>query len=105
MSKWLLTIFVFVVIMLFFTVVVKAHQCADREVMVAHLAKEYNAKPVAIGLDKTGYILEVFATPSGVWVMFRTSPNGITCLITNGDNWQNLSPKGKPTKMKIEREA
>jgi hypothetical protein len=73
--------------------------CAKRGDVVDYLAGKYRESPVAIGLANSGGVIEVLASPSGGgFTIIITMPNGVSCLIAAGENWQNLpaTPKRGP---------
>ncbi len=43
-----------------------------------------------MGLTVSGGIIEVFASKEGTWTMVITQPNGTSCLIAVGQDWENL---------------
>jgi len=38
-------------------------------------------------VTQPGQVLELFASSSGSWTMVVTTPNGTSCLIAAGENW------------------
>lgn len=63
--------------------------CGDRTEMLQHLADKYQERPASIGLSNNGGVIEVLTAPaSGSWTILITMPNGVTCLIAAGENWQ-----------------
>ncbi len=67
--------------------------CGDREKAIASLEKEYSEKPVSMGLASNGAVIEVFASESGSFTIIMTHPNGVSCMIAAGENWENLPEK------------
>ena len=67
--------------------------CGDRGAIMSHLEDGYSEKPVAMGLDAQGRVLEVLAAPSGTWTMLVSTPGGLTCLIASGVAWEELQSK------------
>ncbi|NNG03012.1 MAG: hypothetical protein HKM95_02795 [Inquilinus sp.] len=67
--------------------------CGDRVAIMSHLEDGYSEKPVAMGLDAQGRVLEVLAAPSGTWTMLVSTPGGLTCLIASGVAWEELQSK------------
>lgn len=65
--------------------------CSPREQLVTTLTKQFKETPVGIGLAQPGQVLEVFASPSGSWSMVMTMPNGTSCLIAAGENWEMIN--------------
>ena len=70
---------------------VQAQQrCAAREHVVNHLAQKYGERRQALGLGGQGAMMEIFASEaSGRWTI--TMPNGSTCLMAMGQNYEALS--------------
>ena len=64
--------------------------------MVRHLAKKFSETPVAIGLSGSGGVIEVLSSEeSGSWTIIITMPDGNSCLIAAGENWETIKSKGK----------
>lgn len=76
--------------------------CAERAILAESLARRYHEMPVSVGLNVDGGMLEVFASKAGTWTILLTDPNGHSCVMTAGDNWESLPPvadtKGKGQK-------
>jgi hypothetical protein len=65
--------------------------CIKRADLLQHLAKQYHEAPAAVGLADNGSLLEVFASKSGeTWTVTVTMPNGVSCMIATGQQWQDL---------------
>lgn len=65
--------------------------CLKRADLLQHLSKRYQEAPAAVGLADNGALLEVFASKAGeTWTVTVTMPNGISCLIATGQQWQDL---------------
>lgn len=58
--------------------------CGDREAMLLILAERFDEAPRAIGLDRTGRVMEIVAAESGSWTILVTAPNGRSCLVASG---------------------
>ena len=68
--------------------------CADRGQALNHLAVKYAEAPVAMGLASNGSVLEILTSRSGEsWSILVTMPNGMTCLIASGENWEKVAPQ------------
>jgi hypothetical protein len=67
--------------------------CGKRTSVVAGLEDKYSETPVSIGLATNGSIIEVFASKNGSFTIMITTPNGLTCLIAAGHNWESLKPR------------
>ena len=67
--------------------------CSPREDVLAQLERKFGERPVAIGIANTGGLLELVATPSGsTWTVIVSTPQGISCLLAAGQNWQDIVP-------------
>lgn len=77
-----------------------AGQCAPREQVVAGLATGFDESRRMIGLAGPSQVIEVFASASGSWTIIATGPEGITCLVTSGQGYEevadDLPAKGDP---------
>ncbi len=63
--------------------------CGDRDEMLSHLSQKYSEKPVAMGLATNGSVVEVLSNKAGdSFTIVYTTPNGLTCLMAAGSNWQ-----------------
>ena len=72
--------------------------CLPHGKMVDLLDGQYSEQRVSAGLETGGRLIEVFATADGgTWTMVMTTPNGVTCVIAAGLEWQDVEPKGKGT--------
>ena len=70
-----------------------AHQqrCTKRPDFVRHLAKKFSETPVAIGLSGNGGVIEVLSSEKGgSWTIIITMPDGNSCLIAAGKNWEHI---------------
>ena len=68
--------------------------CGSHQSISDSLKKSYTEAPVPMGLTASGGIIEVFASQEGTWTIVITQPNGTSCLIAVGLDWENL-PKPK----------
>lgn len=77
-------------------------QCAPRPDVLTALATKYGEARRGIGIAGQNAVMELFVNPStGTWTIIATSPDGKTCLIASGSNFemtQDPAPaKGSPT--------
>lgn len=99
----ILTIILWVSALIVAALVQPAHaasNCAPRDRVAAGLAANYNETLVAIGISAGGYMIEVYASPSGSWTIMQTSPEGVSCLASSGGAFEQvtegLPPAGIP---------
>jgi hypothetical protein len=64
--------------------------CGEREHLVTHLGAAYSEAPANLGLAATGSVVEVLTSDRGTWTILVTEPNGVTCVVAAGENWENL---------------
>lgn len=64
--------------------------CGEREHLVNHLGQAYAEAPSNTGLAATGNLVEVLTSEEGSWTILVTEPNGVTCVVAAGDNWETL---------------
>lgn len=65
--------------------------CVKRKDLLKHLEARFSEVPVALGLSENGSVVEVFAAKDGAtWTVTMTMPNGLSCLIASGQEWQDV---------------
>jgi hypothetical protein len=70
--------------------------CGHHADVLKQLSERYKEAPVALGLASNGNLLEVFSSDSGsTWTIIVTSPNGTSCLVAAGQDWQPAKPVAK----------
>ena len=68
--------------------------CVPRNTWVERLEAHYGETPLAFGLTADGMLMELFATPDrSTWTLIITDPNGTSCGLANGENWQKAVPE------------
>ncbi len=64
--------------------------CGTRDVVVGKLDKIYGEVRRGGGLAGPTAIFEIWASDvTGTWTILKTTPNGLTCVMAVGDNWQD----------------
>lgn len=64
--------------------------CGERQHLVEHLGAAYSEAPANLGLAATGSVVEVLTSDQGTWTILVTEPNGVTCVVAAGENWESL---------------
>ena len=64
-------------------------QCAPRDTVLKTLSKNYDERPVSVGVTSAGSLVEVLASPNGSWTIVVTAPGGPTCMVSSGEGWRN----------------
>jgi hypothetical protein len=94
--------------------------CSKRDDVLAQLDKKYKELPAAFGLANNGGLIEVLTSDpvfdsngdgipdtTKTWTIIVSMPNGTSCLLAAGENWQPIEweaykPPAEPTE---ERQA
>ncbi len=64
--------------------------CGSHQSISDKLKKSYTETPLSMGVTNGGGIVEVFVSPEGSWTLVVTQPNGMSCLIAAGLDWETL---------------
>ena len=63
--------------------------CLPHGKLVDLLDGRYSEQRVAVGLESNGRLFEIFAADDGsTWTMVVTTPNGASCVVAAGLEWQ-----------------
>ena len=71
--------------------------CSTYPQIKKELSSKFAEAPIGVGLSKNGTVIQVFSAADGTtWTIVSTDINGQSCLIANGEAWQNLpvNPRG-----------
>jgi hypothetical protein len=73
--------------------------CLQRDDLIKHLSDRWEEAPVGRGLQSADQLLEVWASlESGTYTVFVTRPDGVSCILASGRNWNSFAvamvPKG-----------
>jgi hypothetical protein len=64
--------------------------CGPRKVVLTTLATRLHEHPSSVALTSDGQLLEVLKSDTDLaWAMLITSPQGLSCVIAEGENWQS----------------
>jgi hypothetical protein len=70
--------------------------CTERSEVVNQLSSQYSEAPVAMGIANNGGVVEILSSQTGTsWTIILTMPNGVTCMIAAGENWESLPHMSK----------
>ncbi len=67
--------------------------CGERSAVVTSLEKTYSETPVSMGLASNGAVIEILASPTGTFTIILTRPDGLSCVMAAGENWETLPEK------------
>lgn len=70
--------------------VAQENVCGKREKIVARLENGYQEFNSAMGMSTNGGLVELFTSEEGTWTLMLTQPDGVSCLIAAGQNWESL---------------
>ena len=66
----------------------------SRDEAVAWLEARFGERAIGRGLADGGRVMfEVFAGPKGTWTLLVSTPEGPSCIIADGFDWQQLAPR------------
>ena len=70
-------------------------RCEQRRTVLQYLSSRYEEKPVAMGVAENGGLIEVLTSRTGnTFTIVVTSPDGKTCMVAAGEDWQALIRHG-----------
>lgn len=67
--------------------------CAERSALLGELKDKYSESAQGVGLTGNGAVMELLTSDKGTWSLIVTMPNGKSCLIATGDEWQQAPVK------------
>jgi hypothetical protein len=62
--------------------------CGNRQNIFSQLQKDFGEQPSGAGMASNGGLVELLTSDNGSWTLVMSYPNGATCLIATGENWQ-----------------
>tara|TARA_Y100000296_G_scaffold86080_1_gene124569 strand:+ start:2496 stop:2933 length:438 start_codon:yes stop_codon:yes gene_type:complete len=66
--------------------------CGSYQSVSESLKKSYSEEPVSMGITSGGGVVEVYESKKdNTWTLVITQPNGMSCLIAAGQDWEDLS--------------
>ena len=69
--------------------------CAPHDKIAAALKQNFAEEVRAAGITSGGALIEIYTSPRGTWTVVLTAPDGPSCLMADGVDWQMLpAPKG-----------
>ena len=71
--------------------------CAERDTLGGFLERTYHEHRDALGVTPSGHLVELFVSDKGSWTLVLSMANGISCIISSGQGWQDeLAPESGP---------
>ncbi len=70
--------------------------CLDREMLIQRLVTRYNESLNGAGMQGPKIILEIWSSEdSGSFTILVTKPDGQSCIVASGLNWQTFDTPAK----------
>lgn len=70
--------------------------CNTHEKITAGLKQNFGEDVQAIGITSVGALIEIYTSPHGTWTVVLTIPNGPSCLIADGVDFQIVPQQKQP---------
>lgn len=68
-----------------------ARACHDHTELAVMLEQKFAEQRAALGLQSDGRLVEVFVAEDGTsWTIVVTRPDGWSCIVAVGENWESL---------------
>ena len=68
----------------------EAAQCGRADQIVSYLSKKYKEQVKGMGVVGSKGFMQLFVAESGTWTVLLTSPEGISCIVAAGDNFETI---------------
>ena len=80
------------------TAAAQGRVCAERDKLVAELAKTHGETRQSVGLQRNNGVIETFAnTDTGSWTIIVSLPTGVSCLVAAGEAYQREAKQASLT--------
>ena len=66
--------------------------CGPHGEVVKKLQGDFKEARAGLGLAGNGGLVELFVSEKGGWSVLVTRPDGQTCLVAAGENWEIVKP-------------
>ena len=66
----------------------QAAECGKHDKVIAFLGKKYKEQLQAMGMVSNKGFMQLFVAESGTWTVLLTTPEGISCIVAAGDNYE-----------------
>lgn len=64
--------------------------CLPRDAMLKGLAEGFSETRRIVGMTRNGLVMEIFASEGGTWTAVITNAEGLSCIATDGDNFESI---------------
>ena len=65
--------------------------CTETKVIETDLANNYQEIPLGGGINPKNHLIRLFKSGK-TFTIVETDPNGISCILSNGENWETDKP-------------
>ena len=65
--------------------------CGPRKALTKKLEQAYGETRQGVGLTGGQALFEVWASETGTWTLLLTRPDGRSCVMAVGENWQDVA--------------
>ena len=62
--------------------------CGERAEFLKYLGTKHNEAPTAMGMTRSGQLIEVLSSRKGSFTIIVTNPQGRSCMVAAGDAWE-----------------
>ena len=70
--------------------------CGPHADVLSHLAQRYGEKPQVVALTDQGNLMEIVVSPAGTWTILITQPQGPSCIVATGKEWEEVAAPVEP---------
>lgn len=67
--------------------------CGSRHDLIRQLQDQFGERPAGHGVLADGRLVELVVSSDGGWSLLVTRPDGTTCLVAAGVDWQRIESK------------
>ena len=65
--------------------------CGKRDDIVSRLENGFQEFNSAMGMSTNGALIELYTSDNGTWTLMLTQPDGVSCLMAAGQNWESYN--------------
>jgi len=62
--------------------------CGERGAVMSQLKDKFHEAPTGFGMTGNGAVVELMTSDTGSWTLILSFPNGRSCLIATGEQWE-----------------
>ena len=65
--------------------------CGARNDVIKALNQQIDESPVGLGLTGSQQAVELLVSKAGTWTLLVTMPDGMSCILSAGRNWEGMT--------------